>query len=368
MAVALETKTANGRSCSHADNERAAAGDVTPTKRVDHSRGQPVRCVRAIRSLPPDAYRLESDGRKRLSVAKDRRAVAVQLATYANGDGSSVTVGIERLSLELGMPRRTLYRRISELKALGYLKNEGLVKEHGTARRRLILPELKTPEPSPGELPDSKPGAPVSPPTSTRQVCQIEQAGVPDRQAGVPDMSGRQPSVCTDPRTARTATSYLDGGLGMIQSQTLPQRKTPSQRREILSRANSEIRLRKCEAIRAAYEKDVEEHNFAEFLKECTDEVRDHYNSLWKQFKRLFPEWKKPKKRTSEAFGCTLLECLADWLLRIQSEELTRGIFCCKVIDQLVEDGDRFDPDFGGLRDRLREDERRCAGSAPLPS
>ena len=133
-----------------------------PPKRV----GDSVKCVRDIRAIPPERYRLESDGRKWKRVAQDRRTLAIQLATYADPDGTSITAGTKRLAAELGWSLRTLARRLDDLKKLDLLFNEGLTGEHGTARREIDIHNLKA------GMPDRKAEMPDS--SESERDCQIE--------------------------------------------------------------------------------------------------------------------------------------------------------------------------------------------------
>jgi hypothetical protein len=96
-----------------------------------------VRCVRDMRDLPPEAYRLDTDGRKWKTLCKERRTVAMQLASYADADGSNIWVGIDTLTTALGMPRATLFRFLDDLKTLCALSSYGLSRYHGTKKRRL---------------------------------------------------------------------------------------------------------------------------------------------------------------------------------------------------------------------------------------
>lgn len=149
-----------------------------------------VRCVRDIREFPPESYRLPNDGRKWMALCKERRAIANHLATYANGDGTSITAGINRWIREIGIKRRTLFRRLNDLRRLGLLRDKhGLTGESGTALRSLDVSKLKMPDEQGPGVPDSASGVP----DSTDQKCQIEQAGVPDSTAEVPDSRSRVP-------------------------------------------------------------------------------------------------------------------------------------------------------------------------------
>jgi hypothetical protein len=99
-----------------------------------------VACVRDWRDFSLDYYRLESDGRKWKSQASNRRQLAEYLATFANGDGSSIEVGIERMSEKFAVDRATICRLLDELRDLHALApKNGLTSRHGTAVRSLTL-------------------------------------------------------------------------------------------------------------------------------------------------------------------------------------------------------------------------------------
>lgn len=96
-----------------------------------------VKCVRDIRDLPPSAYALPTDGRKNKKLCADRRALANLLATFANGDGASITVGVKRIMDALEWSRATTFRRLEELRQLGILESDGKLTFQGTRLRRL---------------------------------------------------------------------------------------------------------------------------------------------------------------------------------------------------------------------------------------
>jgi hypothetical protein len=71
--------------------------------------------------------------------------LANHLATYANGDGTSITAGVARFVRETGMSRSTMFRRLDDLSTLGVLNRHGLTGERGTARRSIDTSKLKLP-------------------------------------------------------------------------------------------------------------------------------------------------------------------------------------------------------------------------------
>ena len=169
--------------------------------------------MRDIRAFPWQSYRLPTDGRKGEHVAGKRRELAMQLASYADGDGSSIRVSLKRLYAELGWTTRTVDRRLAELEQVGpgLLSRVGLTQERGVAIRRLDVSVLKMPGAgSPNSTPDS-PDSIADSPDRTNQVRQIEQ---PIRQIARPDspsIGGERPTTRPAAETA-TTTDRAAGG------------------------------------------------------------------------------------------------------------------------------------------------------------
>ncbi len=178
---------------------------------------KPAKCVRDIRDFPPASYRLPDDGRKWLAVARQRRALGIQLATHADGDGSSITAGVTRWAKALGISKRTVYRLLDDLRKIGpgfLSEKEGLTKEHGTAIRRIDVSKLKMPE---AEVSDSQSrsvrlegfGGPGVTPIGGTQPClniptEREEAGVPPASS-----SSAQPN--TTPHALQPPVDHVPG-------------------------------------------------------------------------------------------------------------------------------------------------------------
>ncbi len=167
-----------------------------------------VKCVRDIRDFPPSSYRLPSDGRKWLAQARLRRELAIQMATHADGDGSSITAGVKRWAKALEVSERTIYRLLDDLRNLGpgfLLEKEGLTKENGTAIRRLDVSKLKM---RGADLTDS-----VSDLSDSRKADLTDSQSRPDRLEGfggsdLTRIGGRQPSdKYTDQPTQQVSVS-----------------------------------------------------------------------------------------------------------------------------------------------------------------
>jgi hypothetical protein len=83
-----------------------------------------------IRRLPLERFKVPNDTRKWRAAARTRRALLLELASYANEDGTftrTLPSGVERNyspsaeTLEKSWARRTLYRREDDLRDLGLL-------------------------------------------------------------------------------------------------------------------------------------------------------------------------------------------------------------------------------------------------------
>ena len=100
-----------------------------------------VACVRDWRDFSVGHYRLKSDGRKWRAQAEKRRQLTEWLATFANGDGSSIEVGIERMVEKFEpVDRATIFRWLDDLRELRALAPKcGLTSRYGTAVRKLTL-------------------------------------------------------------------------------------------------------------------------------------------------------------------------------------------------------------------------------------
>jgi hypothetical protein len=107
------------------------------TTAPDKPKDSAVRCVRDVRDLPLEAYRLPNDGRKWKSLCKERQRLAMLLATYADPDGTNIKVGTDKLAGRLGWAPNTLFDRLDDLTELGLHIKPGGYSEYGT-RLRLI--------------------------------------------------------------------------------------------------------------------------------------------------------------------------------------------------------------------------------------
>ena len=88
-----------------------------------------------LRDVPPSTYRLPADGRKWRVVCDQRRALAAQLATHADPDGSNIWVRRLRLAEALGHSVREVGYLLADLVTLKFLRDDGW---HGQNRKRML--------------------------------------------------------------------------------------------------------------------------------------------------------------------------------------------------------------------------------------
>lgn len=158
-----------------------------------------VKCVRDLREIPPTAYRLTTDGRKWMHKCRLRCDLAQWLATFANPDGTSITVGVERMTNRLCVSRRTVQRLLDDLETLGFLSNGKLTNFRGTRRRNLNIAAVM----ATADVPDSQNG---DVPNTQSQMRQMETSVGPDTrfESGTTGESATQPSFSDRPNTRPT--------------------------------------------------------------------------------------------------------------------------------------------------------------------
>ncbi len=117
------------------ENENLDNNELDPTR--------PVKAVRDARRFSFEDFRSPDDGRQWKSVAGQRRAYYLELSTYADGDGTNAFPSIRSLQRIFGDSRRTVFRRLADLKELGFIKDVGKSKFQGTTIREVLLPTTK---------------------------------------------------------------------------------------------------------------------------------------------------------------------------------------------------------------------------------
>jgi len=96
-----------------------------------------LKVVRAITDLPPDCYRLSTDGRKWKSLCEARQKLANWLALKGNPDGTDIYPGAAKMVRVAGWSRRKVFYVLNDLELIGCVVNENMrTKERGTSLRR----------------------------------------------------------------------------------------------------------------------------------------------------------------------------------------------------------------------------------------
>jgi len=151
-----------------------------------------VHCVRDLRDVPASAYRLPGDGRQWLHASRQRQALAMLLATYADSDGSRVRPSRVTMAAHLSCSVRTVQSLLNDLEELGLQRKVGLHGESGPAVRQLDVDALRT-----------RAGVQTSPArvkASPEEECKLDRSGVQSSSAGVQGSGGGvQPMRCTQP-------------------------------------------------------------------------------------------------------------------------------------------------------------------------
>jgi len=98
-------------------------------------------CLFEICKTPIEIFRKPTDGRKWKAAASARKTLAVQLAGYADADGSSIRPSTVTLAAQTGFSRAKVCRLLDDLRELGIMQRTGRHGQRGAAIRRLLLPE-----------------------------------------------------------------------------------------------------------------------------------------------------------------------------------------------------------------------------------
>lgn len=118
---------------------------ITPISQVSKKQ-TPIKAVLDLADVPPEAYRLPTDGRQWFHLCVQRQRIVDFLATKANPDGSNITVGASRIAKKLGrkVHRTTVQRLLADLVELGILENGNLTGNFGqmTRKRKLDIPAI----------------------------------------------------------------------------------------------------------------------------------------------------------------------------------------------------------------------------------
>jgi hypothetical protein len=112
---------------------------ITVNQKPRQAKSPAVALSRDMRNIPATRYQLPNDGRKWRTLCDQRKQLADWLATFGDADGSRIFPAIETMLTAFDTwSRAKLFRRLAELRELGILKSEGLIRERGARIRRLI--------------------------------------------------------------------------------------------------------------------------------------------------------------------------------------------------------------------------------------
>jgi hypothetical protein len=116
-----------------------------PTEKPDS-----LRCLIAIRDVGPDCYRLPGETRMSALRWRNRRTVAIQLATFASGDGSDAFPSNARIAAATGLSLRAVQYAWSDLATLGLVEDTGKFHErYHTKIRKVNIEKILAVEPLP---------------------------------------------------------------------------------------------------------------------------------------------------------------------------------------------------------------------------
>ena len=98
-------------------------------------------CLFDACKIPIEVFRIPTDGRKWKAAASNRKTLMIQLAGYANADGTSIRPSTKTLADQTGFSRRKVCRLLDDLKVLGLCERVGRYGQRGAAIRKLVLPD-----------------------------------------------------------------------------------------------------------------------------------------------------------------------------------------------------------------------------------
>ena len=159
-----------------------------------------IRCLMDVVDLPPQNFIRPEDGRKANHLSRQRKALAVILAKRANPDGSQSYPSTFTMASALGLSRRSVFRLLDDLRALGFLRDGGLHPIHKTVIRSLDVRKMANVSP----VTDSNSPVPDTRGTGDR----LERSPVPDSFVTQPPLADRP----SKPSSSTAPVSKLSGG------------------------------------------------------------------------------------------------------------------------------------------------------------
>jgi hypothetical protein len=112
---------------------KAPKGTELMTTQKQASKKNVSQCLRDIVRLNPaeGVFRLKDDGRQWTHAAHQRDRLLLQLASYANPDGTKARPALPTLMATMRWSRRKVYRTLAALKTLGFVRDAGVHEETG---------------------------------------------------------------------------------------------------------------------------------------------------------------------------------------------------------------------------------------------
>jgi hypothetical protein len=105
-------------------------------RRTKTAKRNVTKCIRDVRLFPPITYRFDDDGRQWLHLCERRKALFLLLASFANGDGRSISVAINTLAEAQGWSRSTVCRLQEDFRKLGIMDDGELNPRYKNTRVR----------------------------------------------------------------------------------------------------------------------------------------------------------------------------------------------------------------------------------------
>jgi hypothetical protein len=95
-------------------------------------------CVFDVLKIPIERFRKPSDGRKWKAAASARKTLLVQLAGYADADGTNIRPSTQTLAGQTGFSRRKICYLLDDLQELGLVERTGRHGQRGAAIRKIV--------------------------------------------------------------------------------------------------------------------------------------------------------------------------------------------------------------------------------------
>lgn len=160
-----------------------------------------IRCLLDVVDLPPQSFAMAEDGRQKSHLSRQRKALVVILAKYANPDGTRCFPSAKTMATAMGLSARTVFRLLDDLRTLGFMNDGGYHAIHKTRIRALNVSKM-TPVPSSPSTCDNLEPSPVP---SSRGPVTSSQGPLTKQDVTLPPLLHR-PSPPPPPTAVQTTT------------------------------------------------------------------------------------------------------------------------------------------------------------------